>query len=202
MKVLKILIVLLVVISFSVPAIASDEIHAYTAFIKKENPYLSDKQVSKFVGVVGHYVEQYFSGIKDRIKGEEYIYGIIAQESAFKPDDGDNGNSKMYGQIQEPTCASARKYHNIKGDLNLNEMWDNLHCTVAHVRQLYDIYGGDWDNAITAYNMGIPTVNSLIRSKKIALYTDYLVDVKHKRNKIVYIKNKIVLKKRKANIKI
>lgn len=173
----KLVLCLLVLLQTSTAYAVSSE---YVTYIKKNNSRISTSRASNIVAAVEYYAPRYFGKHKD--EGIKWVLSIMAQESAFRNVNGDDGASIGYMQIQIPTCNAARKFNGIKSQLNLHSLWSNVHCGMGEIHRLHSKLGGDWDRIIKAYNGGLASVLYPSRYKKANRMTDvYLKRIKAKR---------------------
>ena len=169
---------------------------AYKKYIKEENPYLQDKDVSEILTAVKYYNPRYFPD--DPENGIEFTLSIMAQESSFR--DGVMGDcdkekeqcdSYSLMQIQAPTAKEAAEYNGIKRDIDLMKMWDNIHMGMGNLNFLHERYEGNWQHTVMAYNRGYDNVDKLIKYRAVHRYITYWNEVKMRKYRIHNIKEEI-----------
>jgi hypothetical protein len=160
----------------------------YYKFIKKVRPHISDHEMNQILNAVIYYSPRYFG---DDIEGIEWTLSIIAGESSFRNvlGDLDKGISHGYMQIQKRTCDETRKFNGIKRKLDLNKLYQNIHCGMGHLSQLHKRYDGNFIYAVIAYNNGYPSTDRWIRRGTISTKTEYLSWILSKKNKLNKLKN-------------
>jgi len=172
---LKKLLISIILLLQTTPAYSTST--EYISYIKKQNSRISTSRAREIVSAVEYYAPRYFG--KEKEEGTKIALSIMAQESAFRNVNGDDGASIGFMQIQIPTCNDARKFNGIKRRLNLHALWDNVHCGMSEINRLYVKLGGNWDRIIKAYNGGLSSVLYPKRYRKANRMTDeYLRRVK------------------------
>ena len=137
----------------------------YYSFIKKVRPHISDYEMKDIFRAIEHYIPRYF-GVRGLFEESlTYILPAIAQESSFRNQNGDEGQSIGYMMVTLPTCDKARTHNGIRRKLNLISRWDNIHCGLAEMNRLYDhpLINGDWELVIRGYNSGTHVLKEPIK---------------------------------------
>ena len=139
---------------------------------------------------IKYYTPRYF-GIKGITEESlSWILPAIAQESSFRNQNGDRGNSIGYMMVTLKTCDKARKYNGIKRKLNLTVRWDNVHAGLAEMNRLYShpTIHGDWELVIRGYNSGTDVLENPIRyARGMRMNTKHLKRVKYFRQRLLSI---------------
>ena len=137
----------------------------YYSFIKKVRPTISTREMKDIFRAIEYYTPRYF-GVKGIFEESlTWTLPAIAQESSFRNQNGDEGQSIGYMMVTRPTCDVASKYNGIRKKLNLISKWDNIHCGLAEMNRLY-VYPGidsDWEKVIRYYNSGTHVLEDPIR---------------------------------------
>ena len=165
----------------------------YYKFIKKVRPDISTREMKDIFRAIKYYTPRYFGvkGITD--ESLSWILPAIAQESSFRNQNGDRGNSIGYMMVTRETCNIARKYNGIKRKLNLVARWDNIHCGMAEMNRLYvhSITQGNWALVIRGYNSGTHVLTEPIRyARGMRMNTKHLQRVKYFRRMLLRIISK------------
>lgn len=162
----------------------------YYKFIKKVRPDISNREMKDILRAINYYSPRYF-GVKG-ITNESmsWILPAIAQESSFRNQNGDGGNSIGYMMVTRKTCGKARRHNGIKRKLNLTARWDNVHCGMAEMNRLYvhSTIHGDWELVIRGYNSGTDVLEDPIRyARGMRMNTKHLKRVKYFRKMLLSI---------------
>lgn len=159
----------------------------YYDFIKSENPSITDKKTREIFSAVEYYTPRYFGEHGDVVfeEGLRWTLASIAQESNFENKNGDEGLSIGFMMVQYATCDVARKYNEIQREMNLIALWDNIHCGMAEKNRLHEMFEGDWEKVIKAYNGGPGVITQPNRFRKGVRMTNvHFKRVKKKREKL------------------
>ena len=165
----------------------------YYKFIKKVRPDISTREMKDIFRAIKYYTPRYFGvkGITD--ESLSWILPAIAQESSFRNQNGDRGNSIGYMMVTRKTCNITRKYNGIKRKLNLVARWDNIHCGMAEMNRLYahPIVHGNWELVIRGYNSGTHVLADPIRyARGMRMNAKHLKRVKYFRKMLLRIISK------------
>lgn len=166
----------------------------YKKYIKEENPFLKDGEINRILTAVKYFNPRYFH--EDPENGVEFTLAIMAQESSFRDGVMGDCNEKQCDsyslmQIQIPTAEKAAEYNGIKRDVNLMQMWDNIHLGMANLNFLHERYEGNWQHAVMAYNRGHENVDKLIKYRAVHRYITYWNEIKMRKYRIHNIKEGI-----------
>ena len=137
----------------------------YYSFIKKVRPDISDREMKDIYRAIEYYIPRYFGVRGEFEESLTWILPAIAQESSFRNQNGDAGNSIGYMMVTIPTCEKAKNHNGIKRDLNLISRWGNIHCGLAEMHRLYTypLINGDWELIIRGYNSGTRVLEEPIK---------------------------------------
>ena len=163
---------------------------AYYEFIKKIRPDISIREMKDILRAINYYTPRYFGvkGITD--ESMSWILPAIAQESSFRNQNGDRGNSIGYMMVTLKTCDMARKYNGIKRKLNLIARWDNIHAGMAEMNRLYvhPTINGNWELVIRGYNSGTHVLEEPVRyARGMRMNKKHLKRVKYFRQMLLDI---------------
>ena len=178
---------------------------AYLKFIKEKNPRLNKKTAREIVAAVKHFAPRYFGEGNVLEVGTEITLSIMGVESHFDVNalgdlDYKDGPAYSLMQILEPTAEKAKEYNGIKAKKNLMGLWDNIHLGMAEINRLHEMYDGNWQATVTAYNMGPDNVDRIIKGSGLANYSDYWVKVERNKQRINYIKEEIYVQNLTAKL--
>lgn len=162
----------------------------YYKFIKKVRPDISTREMKDIFRAIKYYSPRYF-GVKGITEESlSWILPAIAQESSFRNQNGDKGNSIGYMMVTRKTCGKARRYNGIRQKLNLTARWDNVRCGMAEMNRLYShpIINGDWELVIRGYNSGLHVLKKPTKyARGMRMNTKHLKRVKYFRKMLLDI---------------
>ena len=160
----------------------------YYTFIKKVRPDISNREMKDVFRAIKYYTPRYF-GVKGITEESlSWILPAIAQESSFRNQNGDRGNSIGYMMVTKKTCDKARRYNGIWRKLNLTARWDNVHAGMSEMNRLYShpTIKGDWELVIRGYNSGTHVLENPIRyARGMRMNTKHLKRVKYFRRMLL-----------------
>ncbi|MCK5601973.1 transglycosylase SLT domain-containing protein [Candidatus Pacearchaeota archaeon] len=162
----------------------------YYKFIKKVRPDISIREMKDIFRAIKYYTPRYF-GVKGITEESlSWILPAIAQESSFRNQNGDRGNSIGYMMVTRKTCGKARRHNGIKKRLNLTARWDNVHCGMAEMNRLYTnpLIKGNWELVIRGYNSGLHVLKEPVKhARGMRMNEKHLQRVKYFRKMLLSI---------------
>ncbi len=133
--------------------------------------YINEQKMSKYISGISKLTHGESSFIVRECKKNDIdpfvVLGVIKKESNFDPHAVGASGERGLGQLMENTAKPVAK--NLGYIYDNNKLFDtkyNLKLTITQLSYLHDLYGGDINKTLTAYNRGQQGLNEYMNERK------------------------------------
>lgn len=143
----------------TVPIATNGRLKGDSVVISLKNIYLGEQRLNKYISQISKLKYDECDLLVQECKKNEIdpfiVLGLIKRESNFNPRAVGMSGERGLGQLMENTAKPVAK--NLGYIYDPNKLFDtryNLKLTITQLAYLYNIYEGDINKALTAYNRG------------------------------------------------
>ena len=108
---------------------------------------------------------------------KDLLCGVIWCESRFKPDAQSSAGACGLMQMTPTTFGEVLGRLELPEDTDIFAPEQNIRCGAFYLRRLYDLYDGNWETALAAYNAGMGNVNNWLSDPRYSDDGETLKDI-------------------------